>query len=114
MKILVTPFLTAVLLLSGLLAPQSSASAQDSCSGQTCVARITRIYLNSHVRVQTSGDMSALSCGADSYLRLPSDHPLFREIYTLLLTAANSNKPVRIRVVQGSDPCDIQWVMQDH
>lgn len=92
--------------------------AADSCGGVLCSAvQIKRLYVTASgaLYVGTSGDEKLLNCKASAnvYLTLPADSKGFDAIYASLLAYQLAGNPVNIRVVEGSDGCDISYVTFD-
>lgn len=73
------------------------------------------IEANGDLYVQTSGIETAANCVPNSgtYLYLAGGATKFKEIYAMLLTAQALGWQVRIRIVEGSNPCSISWAAVD-
>ncbi len=88
----------------------------DACTANSCNdVKITRLYVTtSLVYVEIDGDTSELNCTyADGGLVLRNTHGNFDAVYALLLTVFQSGDNIaRIRLVDQSSPCEIQYVWQ--
>jgi hypothetical protein len=84
----------------------------DSVYIERLVAESGALTTNQDFYVQTTGTESALTCSPDSAvnLKLNGDDPHAKEVYAMLLTAFSLDKPVSIRIVSGSAPCEIAYV----
>jgi hypothetical protein len=62
--------------------------------------------------VQTDGDEILANCVPDSgtYFFLSGNATKFSEIYELMLLSFNEGRTLNIRIVEGSNPCEIAWV----
>ncbi len=89
--------------------------AEASCDGKRCTGKIKRLVVTtSQVKIETDQtDQSDLNCtlNNDVYITLEQSHPLFREIYSLAVTALASKSPMTLRIVEGSSNCAISYVV---
>ncbi len=59
----------------------------------------------------TSGDESKLTCGnGGAYVTLNTDDKNSKEIYSTLLTARTTNKPLQINIFENSVGCMIERI----
>lgn len=103
----------SLLMVFGLIGIAPAAYAECSASGCWDVY-IEELYPEAQggAWIRTSGNEALASCTADSniYLRLNAT-PGFKEVYATLLAAQLSEKKVGIRIVEGSAPCSIAYVI---
>jgi hypothetical protein len=107
----------ALLLLSTAIGFAPAAFAE--CSGVLCEtvyiqalnAESGALTSNDDIWVQTTGTETALNCTANSgsWLKLSSDSPRAKEVYSLLMMAFSMDKPISIRVVDSSTDCLIAY-----
>jgi hypothetical protein len=92
-----------------------SAIAQ-SCSETRCSGRITQLYLhpNKNLYIQTTAQdqVSSLDCSVvDEGIVLPTSDPLFESFYTMLLTGLAADRPMVVRIRNGSNPCTVNYLV---
>ena len=87
------------------------------CTGKSCQSvTIDRFYATTDfLYIGTSDDENKLNCSPTEsvYLTLPTTHNNYDLISTLLLTAHESQHPVRVRISEGSQGCLIRYVVSD-
>jgi hypothetical protein len=100
-----------------LLAMLLSTGANAECGTNSCLAYVDQLYVeaNGNMYVQTSATETLANCTPDSgvYFFLSGTATKFKEIYSLLLTAETLGWQVRIRIIEGTNPCAISWVAVD-
>jgi len=103
--------------LIGLCAALTVGSARADCGPTGCVGYVDQLYVESNgdLYLQTSGIETQANCVPNSgaYLFLAGNATKFKETYAMLLTAQAMGWQVRIRVVEGSNPCAIAWTAVD-
>ena len=88
-----------------------------ACSGVMCGGiSITKMQVNvanSLVWVETDGAELDLDCAPDSgvFLMLDTSAEGGKNVYSTLLAYKMANKPLNIRVVENSNPCEIMYVV---
>ncbi len=92
----------------------TSVAAFPECNAYGCAeVYVEELYAEAQggAWIRTSGDETLADCTPNSnvFLRLNAS-PGFKEIYATLLAAQLSDKKVFIRVVAGSNPCEIAYV----
>ena len=101
------------LLMSVLTIATITVSANAGCTATGCTGKITKLYMTATgtLYVGTDGDEKKLTCGGVSgvYMSLKEGDVGKNAMYSLLLTAQTTNKPVKIRVTDGPD-CRVQYV----
>jgi hypothetical protein len=99
-------------MICAALAP-SLANAECGVTGCALV-RVVQVYIeaNGNLYVQTNGDETRANCVPDSgtYLFLSGNATKFSEVYELLLFSFREGRTMNIRIVEGSNPCEISWV----
>lgn len=103
-----------VLVSTMLAAPLGYAGCVDrSCMG-IGIEVVKSVYPSStgDIYLEAPDDKTTLNCTLKEgqYMVLQSDHPLFREIYSTVLSALTSNKRLQVRIVEGSDNCQVSYV----
>lgn len=92
--------------------PTWAACNEYSCTGEL----ITRLVVtkDGDISIGTSGDESALDCdaGSSNYIKLRHGVNNFIHIYSLLLTAQTTNRPLWIRT-NKSGQCEVVYVVSD-
>ncbi|MEW6995209.1 hypothetical protein AADZ84_13185 [Colwelliaceae bacterium MEBiC 14330] len=106
-----------ILLLLMVYSSQGLANCiERGCSG-IASELFDRYYLSpaggGQLRLKLKVDSSKLDCSLaeGKYMTLMASHPLFEEIYSSLLTASVSKKKVFVRIDQGSDNCQVSYLM---
>ena len=91
--------------------------ADAKCSQNSCDTNISRLYLTSladgRVFVEPSDVASEIiNCemAEGKFFTLYKSHPLFREVYSTLLTAKISNRSVRLRIVENTSGCKLAYI----
>lgn len=88
------------------------------CSATSCSGKgkdvLLSIYPNGsgNVYLQAPADRANLNCVLieGHYMTLKQSHPLFKEIYSTLLTGIAANKHMTIRIKTGSAGCEVSYV----
>ena len=94
------------------------------CSAERCVGLadniIKLIYLGSsgNIYIQGPADSNNLNCSlhGKKYMTLKggtNPHPLFKEIYSTILTGVSLNKNLVLRVIVGSTNCEITYITME-
>jgi hypothetical protein len=88
------------------------------CGGEYCHdVYVDQLYVEASggIWLQTSGTETALSCTPDSniFLRLANGNEGLKNIYAALLAAQTAGLKVHVRIVGGSSPCAISYVLVD-
>ena len=86
-----------------------------ACSPDACVnVTIDDLYVNKNgpIYLRTSGDESQLDCTLHSnvYIVLDSAANNFDAVYSLLLSAQIADRKVAVRIINGSNPCQVSYV----
>lgn len=102
-----------ILTLATLVGMTSSIYA--GCTSDKCTdVDITRMFMTSYgsIVIGTSGDESKLNCTApgNANVTLRNTDVGKNAIYSYLLTAKTTKSKVTIRIVEGSNGCDIGYV----
>jgi hypothetical protein len=89
--------------------------ANAACGATGCaLVRVVQVYVeaNGNLYVQTDGEEILANCVPDSgtYFFLSGNATKFSEIYELMLLSFNEGRTLNIRIVEGSNPCEIAWV----
>ena len=93
--------------------PAFAACVPAACIGE----KISQLYISTDgsVFIQTTGDMSQLNCtrAGGVFMTLDMSLPGAEAIYSLLLSLRVTDQPLgQIRIVDGSDGCDVMYVWQ--
>ena len=88
------------------------------CSGIVCTdvkVQSMQVDIDGTVWLQTSGTETNLSCTPDSgaFLKFDSNAPGGKNIYSGLLAYKMADKPLDVRVVQNSNPCEVLYIVTD-
>lgn len=92
--------------------------AFGACNPVACIGeKITQLYVSTDgsVYIQTTGDMSQLDCTLAGGVSMTLDMSLpgAEAIYSLLLSLRITDQPLgQIRIVEGSNGCDVMYVWQ--
>ncbi len=102
--------LSIALLFTGLV--------NGECAENGCNTTIKRLYatgLEGSVYIKITDSVEPLNCTPreTSYLTLKTTHPLFKEIYSMMLTATVSKSPVRVRMIDNSPICEVSYTWID-
>ena len=102
----------ALLMLAGLLI---AGAAYAECSTQGCSdVYVNELYMThtAGFYIQTSGTETLAGCTPDSgvFLYVPGALPRMKELYATLLAAQLAEKKVFIRILEGSNPCTVEYV----
>lgn len=99
----------------------SITSAHADCSGVLCSnVKISRLFMtdNDFASIGTTGTETNLTCTppGNAYIRLymggSTPHPRADQIYALLLTAHETQRPISIGVSSASD-CTLSYVISN-
>ncbi|MCG9679194.1 hypothetical protein [Vibrio sp. Isolate24] len=115
---------TLLFLLCSLLFSINSSLAGtppfEGCRSSGCVGKIDSIYLHrdGSIKFPPPGKVfgyvpSELHCklGEGVYFVLKQSHPHFKNTYSMLLTAHSSEKQVFARIVEGSNDCQLDYMV---
>ncbi|WP_394201657.1 hypothetical protein [Marinagarivorans algicola] len=92
------------------------------CTAQGCTGKPSELFSNYYLTGSEDGriffhmrddvDKQKMNCTLveGAYATLMSTHPLFKEIYSSLLSASAMDRAVYIRVKGGSSKCEIAYV----
>ncbi|USD32797.1 MULTISPECIES: hypothetical protein [Vibrio] len=92
----------------------------EGCRSSGCVGKIDSIYLHRDGSIKfpppgkVPGDVpSELNCklGEGVYFVLKQSHTHFKNTYSMLLTAHSSEKQVFARIVEGSNDCQLDYMV---
>jgi len=81
-----------------------------------CAGKIDRIYLHPSGVIKIpppiGSDITNLNCSLSEgvYLTIKREHPHFKEMYSMLLTAHTLQKDVFLRYVENSSDCEIFYI----
>lgn len=109
-------FAMALGLLGLTLAPATAAA--EPCTAISCYSKIERLYVraNGSILVRPmDGGLENLNCTPVSgkYLALRTSEQNFKELYSLLLSAALAKRQINIRITDGSTDCRIGYITVD-
>ena len=94
-----------------------SGAAFADCSTTVCTGQIQRLYTDSSgtLYIGMDGDESLLNCTspAGQYITLTDDDQYHDRKYAMLLTAMSLGANVGLRIVDGSDNCELSYVYMD-
>ena len=103
--------------LMSIIAMSAMAASANagSCVASGCYAVNIKELLVTNtgsIFIQTDGAESALDCTSPGnvYMVLDASNPGQKAMYSLLLTKQTTNKPVSIRIVNGSGNCKVSYV----
>lgn len=105
---------TRPLLALALSAFALATPALAECNKNRCTGEIERLYVNAnHALVTTTSDERRLNCRLqdDRYIRLEFDHPAFKELYAMLLTAKSARLTTTLRIEEGSRGCRLSYAL---
>jgi hypothetical protein len=93
-----------------------SSAVNANCQAMGCFnVMVTELYMNAWAGgfyIQTSGDETLANCTPDSgvFLHVPESTAHLKEVYATLLAAQLADRPVSIRVNEGSSPCTVSYI----
>ena len=91
-----------------------SANAQASCNVHYCTAGVKVLSANGNgkVYVELDTDMTPLDCTLDlnAYAVLLDSNARHQEIFSMLLAARMAKENILVRIVNGSNICEISYV----
>lgn len=97
-----------------LIVGSSSVFAADECTTWGCISSISELYVNAEgsIIVGTPLDEKLANCTPVSgvFFTLNPSAGNAKEIYSALLAAYMSDKKVQLRIVEGSDQCELSYV----
>jgi len=107
--------------LIGLLALGAMITTVNaSCDTTSCIGKITKLYMTNTgtLYVGTDGDEKALNCAGGAgnggvsgvYMSLKEGDVGKNAMYSLLLTAKTTGKPVKIRIQEGTPDCRVLYI----
>lgn len=116
MKASTTRSILAGVVLIGLVL--NAANAAASCTQKSCAGAVTRLIVVEHelrISLDDGADFGSLDCTprTDGYLVLPLEHATFAESYSLLMAGLLSGNVTRVRIVEGTSPCEVSYVTID-
>lgn len=105
-------------ILIALLAALPSMQSFSACSSGSCYgvqdAVLKSIYptQSGKVYLEAPAEKSNLNCtlAEGYYMVLEPSHPLFKEIYSTILTAMSTGKKLQVRIAEGSSNCRVAYV----
>jgi len=102
------------IILSAIAIAATTTTIYAGCSANGCYGvTIDRLSVTDagKVLVGTTGNESQLDCtpGAGVYMQLTNGSAGQNAIYSMLLTAQTTKKPVNLRIVNGSAGCTISY-----
>lgn len=98
-----------------LFTPFYSLSA-SKCTSWGCISTIKTLYINSSgvIFVGTPLDERLANCTPESGIYFTMKPSIgSKEVYSALLTAYIAQKPVMLRVIEGSSQCELSYVSLD-
>jgi len=107
-------------LVGALSLALATGQALGACGSNACDnMRIERLYPSGRttptILIKMQGNMSSLTCQLHEgqFLALEDNHPVFDEIYAMLLSTMHADRPLgRVRV-SDTGPCNVGYVWQD-
>jgi len=104
--------------MAGLTAATLASGTYASCISTGCYnVEVTKLYMTADgtLYVGTSGDEKSLNCTApaDAYMSLKEGDVGKNAMYSLLLTAKTTKKPVTIRIQEGTSDCRVLYTTID-
>lgn len=98
-----------------------SLSARADCNANGCTGPANKIFDRYYLTAMQDGqvylkikmDSTPLDCTLKegSYMTIMSSHPLFKEIYSTLLSASLTDKSMYVRIKNGSSDCEVSYIM---
>ncbi len=108
------------MLLSTILFGITSISLNADCTTTGCTGKVTKLYMTNTgtLYVGTDGNEKALNCAGGAgnggvsgvYMSLKEGDVGKNAMYSLLLTAYTTNKPVTVRIQEGTSDCRVLYV----
>ena len=88
--------------------------AQATCASYGCTGEVTRLQVTQagNVQVGIAGTAASMNCTpvANSFSEINLATAGGNAIYSALLTAKTTGKPILVRIVEGSSNCQIAYV----
>lgn len=108
-------------IMLSILLMLAATNAFAACNQNACDTTISRLYAtgfdDGRIFIEPEGDISPLNCSAvnNVFLTLKKNHPLFNEIYSMLLSATIAKSDVRVRMVENSSDCQVAyaWIVSN-
>jgi hypothetical protein len=90
--------------------------ANAECTGLSCAdvkIHSMQVDIGGTVWIQTTGTETGLSCTPDSnaFIKFDSNAPGGKNIYSGLLAYKLADKPLGLRIVQNSNPCELSYIV---
>src|SRR5437868_11839280 len=107
--------LTRIASAVALSAAVGATQAVAECNNYICEnVRISTLYTSADggVYVRAQGNISALNCTLEGgiYMTLVASSPRFKEIYANLMAYQLADRPISIRINEGSQGCTVAYV----
>ena len=106
-----------ILFILFLLVTANSSFAEDRCTTWGCVSPIETLYTNASGVIYVGTPFAEINANctpvSDVYFTLNPDRPNAKEVYTSLLGAYLANKKIQLRIVEGSEGCQLAYVRLD-
>lgn len=103
-----------VLAASVAFASNASAACYTNYCKGPAVSTVLSVFPNGsgNIFLELPTDKTNLNCTLTegAYGLLKSDHPLFKEIYSTILSAVSMNKLLQVRFIEGSAGCHVAYV----
>jgi hypothetical protein len=88
-----------------------------SCDTKGCNTLIKRLYAtglaDGRVLLQPEDDPKGIvncSLVENTFFSLKKSHPSFNEIYAMALASTLANRPVRMRIKEGTSDCELSYM----
>lgn len=106
-------FAIALGFLALTLAPATAAA--DACTSRGCLSKISKLYVRANGEVLVSpkdGDVANLNCNpvSNAYMTLSPKDLGYKAMYSLLLSAFLAKRAVYVRIVDGSNGCQVAYI----
>ena len=87
--------------------------AAAGCTENGCLSKVDTLYMsgNGNIFIGTTDDEKLLDCDAvsDVYITLKPTHKNFEPIYSALLATQLADKEIYLRILNGSDSCELSY-----
>lgn len=91
-----------------------SMSSQAECEKWGCIGKITDIYTNADgvIYIGSEHDEKKANCKpiSDVYFTLNPKSENAKEIYSSILSSYMSDKKIQLRIKEGSNQCELEYV----
>lgn len=97
-----------------LAAATLAGPASAECNQTRCTGEIETLYVNAaRVMISTTSDERKLNCRLEEnrYIKLELNHPVFDELYAMLLTAKAGRLQTTLRIEEGSNGCRLVYAL---